>query len=148
MIVNTYRARRRIQMAPGVWREPDELLPEAAAWVRVDAYLHGGYIVKAEVSEKEFTAAVKKFCPEQVDWLTDLADLNQEVDLYGPHNSPRRLINLDKPHTAAVVKPEPAKVAPVKAPAKKAAAKKAPAKKAATKAAPAKVVSKDHAKVS
>lgn len=133
-MVDTYRARRRIQMAPGVFREPDDLLPEAAAWVRVDAYVHGGFITKAEVTEAEFNAAVKKFCPEQSDWLTDLADLNQHVNLYGPHNSPRGLIALDKP---AQVKPVPAKPKPpVKSePAKSEPAKSEPAKAPATAAA-------------
>ena len=90
MTVSTYAARRRLEITPGVFREPDELLPEAHTYRIIDSWVHTGYIQKTEVSEAEFRAAVKKFCPDQASRVLELAGVSDAV-LEGPHLTPRVL---------------------------------------------------------
>lgn len=117
-MIHTYRARRRLQMQPGVWREPldadgpGDLVPEAHTWFRVDSWLHTGYLEEADVTEDEFRDAVAEFCPDIEDRVLELAGVTAALE--GTHKTPR-------PLEVTVTK---------RAPAKKAPAKKAPAKKA------------------
>lgn len=117
-MITTFRARRRIHVLPGIYREPQELLPEAVTWFRVEDQLHGGHIVEAEVSEIEFEDAVEQFCPEQRERIYALLG-----------HTPRPRVNLIKAPAAPPPPPAPVKSVAKKAPAKKAAAKKAPGKK-------------------
>lgn len=87
-MVDTYQARRRLKMAPDVWREPGELVPEAHTYFRLDSWLHTGYLIEVEVSEKDFRAAVKKFCPDLAKEIDLKAGLAPDVRLTGPHKTP------------------------------------------------------------
>jgi hypothetical protein len=84
-MIQTYRARYRLQMAPGVWREPTgpdglgELVPEAHTWFRVDSWLHQGQITEAEVSEEDFRAAVEKYCPDLAERIYELVGLGDNL---------------------------------------------------------------------
>lgn len=87
--VETYRARRRLQINSNTWREPGELVPEAHGWPRVESYLHTGWLEEAKVSPDEFAQAVQEHAPEQKDRLFELAGLSEGVVLQGPHKTPR-----------------------------------------------------------
>jgi hypothetical protein len=84
----TYAARRRIKVAPDTWREPDQLLPEAVTYFRLDSWLHTGMIKEVQATEAEIRAAIEEH---------GLADLEDEIlaktgvtaDLTGPHFTPR-----------------------------------------------------------
>lgn len=89
-MIKTYRARRRLKMLPDVWREPDELVPEAHTWFRVDSWLHTGYMTEAEVTEDEFLAAIERFCPELLQQLSELVGLDGSV-LTGPRQMPKKV---------------------------------------------------------
>lgn len=106
-MIHTYIAKRRLEMAPAVWREPGELVPEAHGWFRIESYLNAGYLGETDVSEAELGAAIEAYCPDDADTIRELAGLGDAV-LEGLHRTPR--------------------VYATKAP-----AKKAPAKKAASK---------------
>jgi len=89
-MVNTYRARRRIKVAPDRWREPGELLPEAHLIFRMESLLHTGQIVEAkDVPDEEFRAAVQRFCPEQAEQIFDRVGLTG-ASLRGPRSTPRK----------------------------------------------------------
>jgi len=111
-MVDTYRARRRVKMAPDTWRDPPALVPEAHTWYRRESIEHTGVIEAAkDVDEAEFRAAVEQYCPELADRIYELTGMDG-TPLTGSHKTPR---------------PKPAGVQPVKSTAKKAAAKKATA---------------------
>lgn len=57
-IVSTYVARRRLKMAPNVWREPGQLVPECVLWVRWESHLHVGNIRETKVPAAEFEEAL------------------------------------------------------------------------------------------
>jgi hypothetical protein len=106
-MVDTYRARRLVKLAPDVWRYPPDLVPEAHTWYRRESIEHSGLIEEAkDVDEAEFRAAVEQYCPDLAETIYSLTGLDG-TELVGPHKTPRA------------------------APAKKTAAKKAPAKAAA-----------------
>jgi hypothetical protein len=63
MIVS-YKARRRLKIGPGHWREPDEPLPEAHLYFRLESYLHTGYVSEVELSEADLLSAIERYCPE------------------------------------------------------------------------------------
>lgn len=88
MTVKTYKVRRRLQMQPGVWREADEMIPEAHTWWRVDSWAHTGQLAEVEVDEAEFREAIDKFCPELGDKIRELTGLG-EAALQGDRKSPR-----------------------------------------------------------
>lgn len=115
-MVDTYRARYRLDLGGGRWREPGELVPEAHTWFLVEAYLHTGRIVEAQVSEAELRAAIAKFCPELEDRIIEHAGIPAEdVVLEGPHRTPRQR----RPKPAEVkltpLKAEPASKLPARA---------------------------------
>lgn len=100
-MIDTYVAGRRLKIHPG-WREPfirgtggaddtlAELVPEAHGWLRVDNYVHSGYLKEVKVSEDEFLAAVLRYAPDQAELLCEKAGLDPDVALQGPHRTPRR----------------------------------------------------------
>lgn len=96
MTVKSYKARRRLQMAPGVWREPGELVPEAYTWWRLESWVHTGNLEEVEIEEDELRAAIEQFCPEQGEKIRELAGLSEAV-LEGPRNAPRIVATKRKP---------------------------------------------------
>lgn len=72
MEIKTYRAKRPLKMGEGT-RQPGELAPEMNAYLRVDNYVHTGYLAEVWVSPADFAAAVVKFCPNEADKLFALA---------------------------------------------------------------------------
>lgn len=89
MAVNTYRARRRVKIAPDRWREPGELVPEAHTWYRVDSMLHTGMLsADPDVPEAEFRAAVQRYAPELAERIYSLSGVDGTA-LLGAHNTPR-----------------------------------------------------------
>lgn len=68
--VTTYVARRRLKMAPGVFRNPapkgrpveeGQLVPEAHLWFREESYLHTGELREVEVTPKQLQEAMDEF---------------------------------------------------------------------------------------
>jgi hypothetical protein len=102
----SYRAQHRLDMGSR-WREIGQLCPEAVLLFRMEAYLHSGWIVEAQLSEAELRDAIAQYCPEQEAAVLARYDL--------------------QPAEPAPPEPDP----PPKPPARKAPAKKAapPAKR-------------------
>lgn len=89
-MVNTYAARFRLMMAPGVYREHGELVPEAHLWRVKESWVHAGKLADTTVPEAEFKAAVKQYCPEQADAVLFAAGVGEGVTLMGPNLTPVR----------------------------------------------------------
>lgn len=106
MTVTSYRARRRLTIGDG-FREPGEPAPEAITWFRLDSYLHTGYIVEAKIEDDELIAWVTQFCPELAQQVFDLSGLPYDVDLQGPHKTPRRRTRTRVQHPVAEPTVEP-----------------------------------------
>lgn len=107
VMVKAYVARRRLKIAPGVYREPPmkgdptapaNLVPEAVLWNRVDSFVHGGFLVEQEVSEAEFRTALDLYVPEgrERGFILDRVGLTDDVILTGPHSSPELPAKKDK----------------------------------------------------
>jgi hypothetical protein len=62
-VIKTFEVRRRAQIGDG-WREAGEPCPEAHLWRLTWGLVTGGVLIEKEMSEKDFAAAVQKYCPE------------------------------------------------------------------------------------
>ena len=102
-LLDSYRARRRLEITAGNWREPEELVPEAHTWFMLDSWLHTGNIVETKISEQDLRAAIAQYCPELKPRLLELTGLDPDVDLNGAHKSPVRRARKAK----SAVKPDP-----------------------------------------
>lgn len=60
----TYTANRRLKIG-GKWRQVGEPVPEAHGWLRLEEWLHTGYLREVELSHDEFRANLKKFVPAE-----------------------------------------------------------------------------------
>lgn len=94
--VKVYVAARRLKMAPGVFREPEEkktgqagqLVPEAHLWTRHESWLHTGHLRLKEVTPKELTAAFDEFGVPQEDRAEIRRLVGLGTALRGPHATP------------------------------------------------------------
>ncbi len=89
-MIDTYAARFRLMMAPGVFREFGQLVPEAHAWRVKESWLHAGKLSEATVTEADFRAALAEYCPEQADALLVLAGVGKDITLMGAPKTPIR----------------------------------------------------------
>lgn len=89
MLYDSYIAKRRLKIA-GIYREPGQLAPEASTWLRVDNFLHTGYLGAVKLSEDELRAAVAEFCPDDLAQVLELAGVPEDIDLVGPRRTPRK----------------------------------------------------------
>jgi hypothetical protein len=69
-LIDTYQARRPCLIG-STRREPGEAVPEAHLWRLVDGMVHGGRLIKVQMSEADFAAAVAKHCPESASAIYD-----------------------------------------------------------------------------
>lgn len=83
-MVTTYIARRRLKMAPEIWREPDQLVPEAVLWPRYESWLHTGHIREVEVEVEAFESALEDAQPP----LTEL-EKTRIRDITSVEHAPR-----------------------------------------------------------
>lgn len=68
-MTQTYQARYRLRIGES-WREPGELVPEAATWFRVDSLVHHGRLVLIDVDDADLDAAVARYCPDLAEQIT------------------------------------------------------------------------------
>lgn len=92
-MTKTYAAGRRLKIGDG-WREPGDLVPEAYTWLRMQDWLHTGYLKEVDVEDGELRSAISKFCPELSEQILGLAGLDPNVTLHGPQKSPQRVTAL------------------------------------------------------
>lgn len=60
--MKTYRAVRRLRIGDG-WREPGELVPEAATWRLVESLVRAGEMEEVEVTAQELSVAITQHAP-------------------------------------------------------------------------------------
>lgn len=107
MKVKAYRARYRLEVGPGDWREPGDDVPEAFLWFRMESFLHTGRIVEVWLTEAEFmaTLALHDISEENRLLILERAGLADGVSRGGPHLSPFR--DEPGPKPPAQVIPDP-----------------------------------------
>lgn len=76
MEIKTYRAKRPLKMGLG-YRQPGELCPEMNDYLRVDNFVHSGYLAEVWVTEDQFKEAVEQYCPELSDKLFSRVGIEQ-----------------------------------------------------------------------
>lgn len=89
MTVLSYRAGRVLKIGEG-YRQPGEPLPEGVTWFRIDNYVHTGYVDEVQVEPEELLAWIEQYCPQLKQQVAELSGLPDDIDLTGPHRTPRR----------------------------------------------------------
>lgn len=88
-MVKTWRARRRLKVRAGTFREPGELFPEAHIVRLAESWEHQGRARRTEVPESEFRSFVEENVTDaaQRELIYDKVGLNPEVVTRGNHHA-------------------------------------------------------------
>lgn len=126
-IISTYRARRRVPVGGGRFREGGKPFPEGNGNRRnADRMVGTGHLEQAMMTVEDFLAAVEEYIPEgQQRTLLDHVGLERKVEVAVPPDKPAETREQGPVRQR---RPVPVKQTTVK-PAKKAAPGKAPAEK-------------------